>query len=75
MEHYTVGQRRGLGVSSNSPLYVHSIDAAQNRVVGNILRFAKSAAFSYIECFVRSVASGTAHCATSAFTCAVSAPM
>ncbi len=33
IEHYTVGQRRGLGVSSNSPLYVHSIDAAQNRVV------------------------------------------
>jgi tRNA-specific 2-thiouridylase len=33
IEYYTVGQRRGLGVSSNRPLYVHSIDAARNQVV------------------------------------------
>lgn len=33
IEHYTVGQRRGLGVSANVPLYVHSIDAEQNIVV------------------------------------------
>jgi tRNA-uridine 2-sulfurtransferase len=33
IEHYTVGQRRGLGVSSNKPLYVHSIDAKNNLVV------------------------------------------
>ena len=33
IEHYTVGQRRGLGVSSARPLYVHSIDAAHNLVV------------------------------------------
>ena len=33
IQHYTIGQRRGLGVSSNRPLYVHSIDAASNRVV------------------------------------------
>lgn len=33
IEHYTVGQRRGLGVSSSRPLYVHSIDAAHNLVV------------------------------------------
>jgi tRNA-specific 2-thiouridylase len=33
IEYYTVGQRRGLGVSSNRPLYVHSIDAARNLVV------------------------------------------
>ena len=33
IEHYTVGQRRGLGVSSSRPLYVHSIDAAKNLVV------------------------------------------
>ena len=26
IQHYTIGQRRGLGVSSNRPLYVHSID-------------------------------------------------
>ena len=33
IEHYTVGQRRGLGVSANRPLYVHSIDAERNRIV------------------------------------------
>lgn len=33
IQHYTIGQRRGLGISSNRPLYVHSIDAASNRVV------------------------------------------
>ena len=33
IEHYTVGQRRGLGVSANRPLYVHSIDAKKNLVI------------------------------------------
>ncbi|MCR5723722.1 MAG: tRNA 2-thiouridine(34) synthase MnmA [Treponema sp.] len=33
IEHYTIGQRRGLGVSSTRPLYVHSIDAKKNLVV------------------------------------------
>lgn len=33
IEYYTIGQRRGLGVSSSRPLYVHSIDAENNRVV------------------------------------------
>lgn len=33
IEHYTIGQRRGLGVSSPKPLYVHSIDAVNNLVV------------------------------------------
>ena len=33
IEYYTIGQRRGLGVSSSRPLYVHSIDAVHNRVV------------------------------------------
>lgn len=33
IEHYTVGQRRGLGVSSAHPLYVHSIDPVNNLVV------------------------------------------
>lgn len=33
IEYYTIGQRRGLGVSSSKPLYVHSIDATNNRVV------------------------------------------
>lgn len=33
IEHYTVGQRRGLGVSAKYPVYVHSIDAKNNLVV------------------------------------------
>jgi tRNA-specific 2-thiouridylase len=31
--HYTVGQRRGLGVASPEPVYVLRVDAARNRVV------------------------------------------
>jgi len=31
--HYTVGQRRGLGIASHQPLYVSRIDAANNRIV------------------------------------------
>ncbi|HET9234125.1 MAG TPA: tRNA 2-thiouridine(34) synthase MnmA [Candidatus Eisenbacteria bacterium] len=31
--HYTVGQRRGLGVAVGEPLYVVGVDATQNRVV------------------------------------------
>jgi tRNA-specific 2-thiouridylase len=31
--NYTVGQRRGLGIASESPLYVLETDAASNRVV------------------------------------------
>lgn len=33
IEHYTVGQRRGLGVALNYPVYVHSIDAKNNLVI------------------------------------------
>ena len=33
IEFYTIGQRRGLGISSANPLYVIELDAAQNRVV------------------------------------------
>jgi tRNA-specific 2-thiouridylase len=33
IEFYTIGQRRGLGISSPKPLYVLELDAAQNRVV------------------------------------------
>ncbi len=33
IEHYTIGQRRGLGISSTKPLYVHSIDKESNTVV------------------------------------------
>jgi tRNA-specific 2-thiouridylase len=33
IHHFTVGQRRGLGLASERPLYVAAIDAANNRVV------------------------------------------
>ncbi|MCR4742025.1 MAG: tRNA 2-thiouridine(34) synthase MnmA [Treponema sp.] len=33
IEHYTVGQRKGLGISAPYPMYVHSIDAKNNLVV------------------------------------------
>ena len=33
IEHYTVGQRRGLGVAVSYPVYVHSIDPVTNTVV------------------------------------------
>ncbi|MDT5122880.1 MAG: tRNA-uridine 2-sulfurtransferase [Acidobacteriota bacterium] len=33
IHHYTIGQRRGIGIASARPLYVVSIDAAKNRVV------------------------------------------
>ena len=33
IEHYTIGQRRGLGVSVGKPIYVHSIDAVENKVI------------------------------------------
>jgi tRNA-specific 2-thiouridylase len=32
IHHFTVGQRRGLGISSSDPLYVIGIDAGENRV-------------------------------------------
>jgi tRNA-specific 2-thiouridylase len=31
--HFTVGQRRGIGIAAGAPLYVIRLDAAQNRVV------------------------------------------
>jgi tRNA-uridine 2-sulfurtransferase len=33
IEFYTIGQRRGLGISSPKPLYVIELDAERNRVV------------------------------------------
>ncbi len=33
IEFYTIGQRKGLGISSTQPLYVIELDAAANRVV------------------------------------------
>ena len=31
--HYTIGQRRGLGIASDQPLYVTKIDASKNQIV------------------------------------------
>ncbi len=31
--HYTVGQRRGLGIAHSTPLYVMAIDPASNRII------------------------------------------
>ena len=50
---YTVGQRRGLGVSAGRPLYVQRIDAAENRVVlcgeeGLYTRRAEAEGFNWI---------------------------
>ena len=41
--HYTVGQRKGLGIAADAPLYVKRIDAAKNRVVlsGNDALFSR----------------------------------
>lgn len=33
VHHYTIGQRKGLGVAYSEPLYVIALDAARNRVV------------------------------------------
>jgi tRNA-specific 2-thiouridylase len=33
IHHYTIGQRRGLGIAHEKPLYVINIDAPKNRVV------------------------------------------
>jgi tRNA-uridine 2-sulfurtransferase len=33
VHHYTIGQRRGLGIAAPEPLYVIGLDAAMNRVV------------------------------------------
>jgi tRNA-uridine 2-sulfurtransferase len=33
LHHYTVGQRKGLGISTAHPMYVVSLDRAQNRLI------------------------------------------
>ncbi len=33
VHHYTIGQRKGLGVAHSEPLYVVALDAAKNRVI------------------------------------------
>ena len=51
--HYTIGQRKGLGVSSNEPLYVKAIDPEKNQVIlsGNDALFSRkltAGAFNWI---------------------------
>ncbi len=53
--HYTVGQRKGLGIAADAPLYVKRIDAAENRVVlsGNDALFSRELTandFNWIAC-------------------------
>ena len=38
IEFYTIGQRKGLGISSPKPLYVIELDAANNRVSSAMIR-------------------------------------
>ncbi|AOY84436.1 tRNA 2-thiouridine(34) synthase MnmA [Moorena producens JHB] len=33
IHHYTIGQRKGLGIAAPNPLYVIALDAARNRVI------------------------------------------
>ena len=33
VHHYTIGQRKGLGIAHSEPLYVIALDAVQNRVI------------------------------------------
>ena len=49
--HFTVGQRRGLGISSSHPLYVVKIDPVRNRIVvgGNDLLYKPSLSASSIH--------------------------
>ena len=50
VHHYTIGQRKGLGIAAPEPLYVIALDAAHNRVVvGDRLLAANS------ECYVNRV--------------------
>lgn len=51
--HYTIGQRKGLGVPSNEPLYVKAIDPERNQVIlsGNDALFSRqltAGAFNWI---------------------------
>lgn len=48
IHHFTVGQRRGLGVTGPVPLYVKSIDAASRRVVVGPKERASSESFALV---------------------------
>lgn len=50
IEHYTIGQRKGLGVALSYPVYVHSIDAERNRVVLAPIEALRSSSFIIDDC-------------------------
>lgn len=50
IEFYTIGQRRGLGVSSSGPLYVIDLDVANNRVVVGEEKHLQRSVFSVSQC-------------------------
>ena len=50
IEFYTVGQRRGLGISSPRPLYVLALDPATNRVVVGEEALLSQSAFTVDSC-------------------------
>ena len=50
VEFYTIGQRRGLGISSAKPLYVVDLDATNNRVIVGEDSALASAAFTVERC-------------------------
>lgn len=50
IEHYTIGQRKGLGVALSYPVYVHSIDAERNRVVLAPIEALRSSCFIIDDC-------------------------
>jgi tRNA-uridine 2-sulfurtransferase len=50
LHHFTVGQRRGLGVAGPNPLFVTQIDTARNRLV-----VGEEAALHALDCSIRDV--------------------
>ena len=50
IEFYTIGQRKGLGLSSPKPLYVIELDAANNRVIVGDETLLDRAEFSVERC-------------------------
>lgn len=59
VEHFTVGQRKGLGLATGTPLYVTAIDAAHQRVVvGRNEELLKQRCTVHSVNWIRSVAPG-----------------
>ncbi len=50
IEFYTIGQRKGLGISSVKPLYVLELDAKKNRVVVGDESYLEREAFTVARC-------------------------